>query len=278
MSVLAFAAPPASRGAEIGRDLTLDLRLDLTLGMMTLGPDGLSEQWLLRLCGDQHWAMIARAMGQDSAVFADAEGRAIYAAFCATDLRLNRPATPLLGRAAGLHSALFGLGASQIGSRHVLTQAGEVLGQVLMISTFVGHDESGSNHRILRRQPRPMAALPPAPAELAELGQTARLQARALRDPVPSRVPLLQVTPCPALEFNAVGLLYFPAFSRLAEQAEWALHGVSAALRRREVIYLGNLNPGETLDLHPAGAGLDIARQDGKIIARLRSQRHPRPA
>lgn len=73
------------------------LREQIPVGMRMLSPSGLSEQWLLRTCGDIHWEMIAQALGQQDTVFHDAEGRAVYAAFCATDLQLERPRKMLLG-------------------------------------------------------------------------------------------------------------------------------------------------------------------------------------
>ncbi|MGO4853300.1 Pnap_2097 family protein [Phaeovulum sp. W22_SRMD_FR3] len=248
--------------------------------MMQLGPDGLSEQWLLRDAGDRHWALIAEAMGQERAVFRDAEGRALYAAFCATSLVLARPDGPLLGHSAQITSALYEVSATQLGSVHLLQQAGGVLAELRMISTFVGHDASGSNHRILRRPPGRGLALPPAPAPLRALADQARQQARRARDAAGAPPGGVTVTPCPSLDFNAVGLLYFPTFSRLAEQAEWAASGVLAPLARRDVVYLGNLDRGETVRLRMGGATpearcCDVLRGGTRIIARVETRRHP---
>jgi probable biosynthetic protein (TIGR04099 family) len=250
------------------------------LGMMQLGPDGLSEQWLLRDGGDRHWALIAEAMGQDRAVFCDAEGRALYAAFCATSLVMARPDGPLLGQSAVIASALYEVSATQLGSVHHLHQAGVVIAELRMISTFVGRDESGSNHRILRRPPSRGLNLPPAPASLRALADQARQQARGPRDHDVAAPDALTLTPCPSLDFNAVGLLYFPTFSRLAEQAEWAASRPLAPLARRDVVYLGNLDRGENVSLRPGrpdpGAQtFDVLRGDARIIARVTTRRHP---
>lgn len=53
------------------------------LGTADCGWRGLSEGWLLRQLGDVHRTQIAPAMGQSLAVFRDASGAPVCAAFCA---------------------------------------------------------------------------------------------------------------------------------------------------------------------------------------------------
>jgi probable biosynthetic protein (TIGR04099 family) len=242
--------------------------------MVQLAPKGLSEPWLLSDCGDRHWSLIATAMGQERAVFCDAEGRAIYAAFCATSLTLQPASAAWLGEVALVQSELFHVSASQLGSLHQVSINGAVVAELLMISTFVGHDTSGSNHRILRRQPQRQTPLPEAPAALMELAERARTKARQANEDRNPQGDRHMITPCPALDFNAVGLLYFPSFSRFAEQAQWACTRLDAPLARREVVYLGNLNRGESLSLVVAGARIDILRADGKRICQVHTARH----
>lgn len=263
MNVLAFSRPAPQ----------VALSAQLRLGMMQLAPQGLSEQWLLRDCGDRHWSLIAAAMGQERAVFSDAEGRAIYAAFCATALRLQAPQADWLGEEAQIQSELYRVSVSQLGSLHQISVHGAVVAELLMISTFVGHDASGSNHRILRRQPQRQIPLPEAPAALRALAERARLQARKPRHLELAPKAHQVVTPCPALDFNAVGLLYFPSFSRMAEQADWAAHRRMSPLASREVFYLGNLDRGESLAVQLAGASATISRLDGRVICRVQTLR-----
>lgn len=241
----------------------------MVLGMRHLSPFGLAEPWLLRDCGDRHWALIARAMGQERAVFADALGRPVYAAFCATRLDLAPVRRTLLGETVEIGSNLCALTPVRLGSVHRLTAGGRELARLEMISTFVSHDGSGSNRRILRSAPLGRLELPQAGADLLELENNARSLARAAR----ARSPVAAIhaeVPAPALDFNAVGLLYFPTFSRLAETAQPG----RTALARREVVHLGNVDPGEAVSLHPAPCGLDVRRGDGEIIAHIRTRRH----
>lgn len=56
------------------------------VGMPHLSFVGLSENWLLKHCGDLHWSMLAERMGFGSSDFRDAQGRRLYAAFVAIQL------------------------------------------------------------------------------------------------------------------------------------------------------------------------------------------------
>lgn len=245
-----------------------EARESLVVAMAHLSPFGLSEQWLLRDAGDRHWALIAQALGQTQAVFADADGRPVYAAFCATRLDLEQ-GPPDLGHRIEITSTLYAVSATRIGSCHVVSGGGRVLARLNMISTFVSHDASGSNRRIVRNAPQSAADLPPAPDALVDLGDRARAVARGLRAQRLHMPALAQISPVPALDFNAVGLLYFPTFSRLAETAAPA----AGALRTREVVYLGNIDPGESVSVHHACGGLEMCRGDGVTIAFVRTER-----
>ena len=57
----------------------------ITLGMAELQPDGISEQWFLKLGGDIHWSLIAQAMGQKQAVFEDIYRRGLCCVLCDVD-------------------------------------------------------------------------------------------------------------------------------------------------------------------------------------------------
>lgn len=244
------------------------------LGMTQLSPDGLSEQWLLRDCGDRHWSLIADAMGQDRAVFRAADGRPIYAAFCVTALDLAAVTRQLLGQDLSIASALYHVTASRLGSLHTFMCDKHEIGRLAMISTFISHDATGSNRRIVRNQPARAAILPEAPEALHALSEHARGMAKQRHEPQAPEPPLLQTVPCPQIDFNAVGLLYFPAFSKLAQTAQWQASPRQASLAHRTVVYLGNIDPGDVVTVHRRGDDLDILRTDGRSIARVQTRRH----
>ncbi|WP_138472989.1 Pnap_2097 family protein [Poseidonocella sp. HB161398] len=239
-------------------------RARLRLGMAQLSPWGLSEQWLLRDCGDRHWALIAGAAGQAGTDFRDAEGRPVYAAFCTTSLQLAPIAAPPLGEEAAIASRLFSLGPNRLGSLHLVSGPQGPLGRVAMVSCFLCHDGTGSNRRLLRSALPGLRPPPAAPPELAALAARARIGARAARD-MAAGSPLLRYQPVPALDFNAAGLLYFPAYSKIAEIARPA----AGPLERREITYLGNLDPGEAVLAEAQGGGLLLRAEEGRVLAEI---------
>ncbi|MBU2868365.1 Pnap_2097 family protein [Pacificibacter marinus] len=239
-----------------------------TLGMQQLCPHGLSEQWLLGACGDIHWTLLAKSLEQDGLRFKAADGRPLYAAFCATRLELA-PSRSLLGENMSIHSDIAATSGPKTGSRHVFRHQGRVVGSLLMLSTFVAHDETGSNRRIVRALPSGSYTLPAAGPDLMALDRRARHTSRGLRGQYMPLDDADRIDPCYSLDFNAVGLLYFPSFSRFAE----SVVRCPKPLRMREVVYLGNLDAGEALYVQRSGAETHIAGADGRIIAQVNEER-----
>ncbi len=262
MSVVALAARPHR----------VEDTVALPLGMAQLSLGGLSEQWVLRFCGDRHWALIAKALGQRSAVFRAADGRPVYAAFCTTSLRFHTLSQPLLGQDARIVSGLFAVSDTRTGSRHQVVVAGKVVAELSMISTFVSHDASGSNTRIFRNTVLGDMQLPPAEAGLTQLDGQARDTAREFRRYAPDPAQAVHSErPTPSLDFNALGLLYFPTFSRIAETAAYSGAPRSGPVLRRDVVYLGNINQGDTVYVFDHGPISVMARGDGAPIAAVRT-------
>lgn len=289
------AAPPAE-GAEGA--VAVPERAELhRLGMAEMGWRGLSEQWLMRRAGDLHWQLIAQAMGQGRAVFACPEGRPVYAAFCATSLRIAAPALPALGADLQIRARLWRASAARLVSEHRLAVGGVAVGRLTMVSAFVAHGADGRNRSILRRQPAGLPELPPAPpgpaavvALAADLARGRRARHLGLPAAAPEGTmqdgPMALHTPCPATDFNAAGLLYFPSFLAMADRSEWQALGALArdwAVVARDTIYLGNLDPGERVaaQLVPGACGaaacrveggahlVHLTREDGSPLARV---------
>lgn len=249
------------------------------LGMAELGLSDLSQGWLLRRAGDVHWRLIADAIGIDAPDFRDARGRRVYAAFCAVSLSLAGRARP--GEALEIRSTLGALSRSRLLSRHVLVVGGRAAGRVEMISAFLAHGRPGANRSLLRTAP---LGLPPLAPIASSFGAAAQALAKTERPHLgvsfgeePSRLGLIR--PAPA-DFNAVGLLYFPSYPELADRARWSLDAAPppAGPVRRDIVYLGNIDLGETILVHcgalretPGGAGhwTRLERADGAPLARM---------
>ncbi len=262
MAVVAFAA----------RQGPVRATARLPLGMAQLCPTGLSEQWVLRFCGDQHWALIAKALGRREAVFQAADGRPVYAAFCATSLWLKLPSMPLLGQDVRAESTLFAVTETRSGSRHQLLVGEEVIAELRMISSFVSHDDSGSNRRIVRTSVMGEMHLPQAEDGLMRLDRQARDTVRGLRQAGPTGAQEIHSErPVPSLDFNAVGLLYFPTFSRIAETAAFVKTGLATPTLQRDVIYLGNIDRGDIVQVLDEGPRFVMTRGDGTPIAAVRT-------
>ncbi|WP_068297699.1 Pnap_2097 family protein [Pararhodobacter sp. CCB-MM2] len=246
---------------------------DLRLGMRHLAPVGLSEPRWLRDGGDRHWELIAEALGQEGTAFRDPEGHAVYAAFCATDLQLAPVIRPLLAARVTIRSRLHAVSPNALGSEQQILGPDGPLGCLRMISCFLRHDETGSNRRLLRGNLPGMAPLPPATAALDRLQATARCIARLMRRDSPTGPAILRYKPVPTMDFNAAGLLYFPTFSKIAEMA---CPG-STPLLRRQIVYLGNLDPGEDISVEAmqddGTATTLLLRAKGRVLAQVTTQR-----
>lgn len=143
-----------------------------------------------------------------------------------------------------------------------------------MISTFVCHEESKINSRIVRNKDMPKVCLEQSPEELATLAKNAKSLAKDSLGHKEKSEPTLEIMPCPSLDFNAVGLLYFPTFSKLVELAEWEYKRTLGPLKRRDVVYLGNLDMAASLEIIVSGNSASIKRKDGTIIAQIFTDRY----
>lgn len=83
------------------------------------------------------------------------------------------------------------------------------------------------------------------------------------------------ILPCPTTDFNAVGLLYFPSFSALAERALFEAGETEVrSLMARHVVYMGNVEPGERFSVAfrklSGGADMVLLGADGRALALMR--------
>jgi probable biosynthetic protein (TIGR04099 family) len=303
MSVLSLPVADAGPAAQRVRAYTA--------GMPQLAYSGLSENWLLKECGDLHWQALAAAFGQAHPAFHDQSGRSAYAAF--TALRVTGGELDLLAENDGyaIHSQLAAAGRAQFFSRHQLRDAGGLLARVDMLSAFVFRSEHRDNRSVGRAVlvEEPGANLAsPLSAEAEALAGWARTQRQVVRmagaarlgagmmmpaqppgDPDESLPPDFLFSPCPNNDFNGANFLYFATFLALADRAEWQWLRPRPLLTvvSREVVFHGNINVGDDVRLRclalrrePQG-GLRhriavLRASDGAVIAEIST--HKRPA
>lgn len=246
---------------------------DIRLGMIELEPNGISEQWFLRYGGDAHWQLIADAYGQKRAVFQDIYGRDVYAAFCATYVDFAFVEN-LLAESITVRSEIYQISTHQIGSIHQIFLEGRCIANLYMVSSFVSHETSKTNQRIVRNKHMPTIILEKAPSQLVDIAHNARTVARSVSTHAEVGEFIGQAKPCLSLDFNAVGLLYFPTFSKMAETVISEYEGQQNRLKNRSVVYLGNMDIWQKMAFFKSSNQTSIKRCDGKFIANIITERY----
>lgn len=228
----------------------------ILLGMPHLSCNGLSEIWLLKELGHRHWLLLAESAGRPAPDFRDETGQPVYAAFCALSIEDADFGAARENDRLGITSSLARLSRTQMSSRHHLTIEDRPIGVVIMISTFVRRGPDGGNHTVARVA---IEGLPPVggrtPAgDLADLaagfraGRVDRHMGFDLRRQ--AALGTWTFDPCPSLDFNGAGFLYFASFVAMVDRAEWRFEPVLAravATTRRDVFFYGNVDRGETV-------------------------------
>ncbi len=227
------------------------------IGMPQLAPGGLSETWLLKACGHQHWRLLAHRLDLPAPDFRAADGARLYAAFTAVrlrDARLDRiPEHAVLA----VDSVIEPVSRTQSRSRHVLSVAGRTLGVLEMLSVFVRRAETGVNRSIERALPQGRAmASAGADDDLAALARDMRKgrwsEAHGLRRQDGRVLATHLIEPCPHTDFNGADFLYFASFQAFLDRAEWAWFGrptAAASSRQRDIAFHGNVELGEAVRL-----------------------------
>ncbi len=236
--------------------------------MPNLSLTGLSENWLLKECGNQHWLALAQCTGQDVPDFRGRGGAPIYAAFLGVvvrDAHLNRVCEH---DRFVIETHFVAVGKARYFSRHrvMVTEAVGCVCDIDMMSTLVTRTEQGNNQSVVRTalvHHRMHHSEQPDTAYLLEAARQMTASARHHRSDVvcsqPERPESLEtgaryrVWPCPHSDFNGADFLYFANFQQAADRAEWPMFGLSQhqlwLTTERRVSYYGNINLGDALDL-----------------------------
>lgn len=154
----------------------------------------------------------------------------------------------------------------------------DIVGRMILVSTFVGRSEHGTNRSVVRRSPRALAMPPEAPLAVRRVAEMASAAARDIRNDHLKLSGISQtqkVLPCPATDFNAAGLLYFPSYSALADRALFqAGEKNTSMITCRHVVYLGNIEPGECMNIKfqnfPKGLVIVQRGADSRPLAVMR--------
>lgn len=229
---------------------------DYLAAMPNLSLTGLSENWLLKECGHQHWLALAHLFDLPLPDFREADGRSAYAAFVAirvTQAQLQRISEH---QPFSLHTTLEAAGRARFVSQHQLCVGEERLASVELISTLVTRQEQGNNQSACRSGlfvPSVELINPMAGRGLSELAKSFRSQQwQSLWGIEHNRqTDSGEVTfrPSPMGHFNGADFLYCAHFQSLADEAEWQLSSGQQLWQTadRLLCYYGNINLGELL-------------------------------
>ncbi|WP_321946343.1 Pnap_2097 family protein [Paraburkholderia sp. J10-1] len=234
-------------------------RTHYVAGMPELAFAGLSEQWLLRTCGQLHWNALAAQAQLNTPDFYDDEGRKSYAAFTAIRVCEARLEDVSENQRFAIEADVKRIaGARHFGQFRVFTTE-SAIAKVEMMSTFVRREQAGDNRSVCKAMfaGAPAPATPAAAHEL--IAQVKRLRSgdwtrHGRLDRAAHAVEHgVDYLPCPSLDFNGAHLLYFASFQSMVERAEWhwrsAPHSAPPTLVERDMAFYGNANVGDRLTL-----------------------------
>jgi len=239
-------------------------------GMPELSYTGLSENWLLKTCGDQHWQQLAASAGLQVPDFRDANGNQVYAAF--TTIRVRDASLHAVGEndVFNIDSHLAPAGSARYLSEHAVVAHGGRHATVAMLSTFIRRTLEGDNQSVVRAMPtateRHASAVPTKEiqclASLARRFRSGEWGTHLGLDQIEHACNhTVEYLPCPYTDFNGANLLYFASFQAMVDRAEWQWREDAAppVVHDRDLFFHGNVNLGEPVEISFRAVKLDDA-------------------
>ncbi|TWC59911.1 putative biosynthetic protein (TIGR04099 family) [Pseudomonas sp. SJZ080] len=227
--------------------------------MPNLAYTGLSENWLLKECGHQHWLALAQLHNRPLPDFVDEQGRIAYAAFTAVKLWNLKLETIIENRSFQINTRIGRGGHARHYSEHEVRLGDRIVGHVGLLSTFVSRHVPGDNRSVskacLSGTPAPVSEPPTVLNELHADNRRIRSGDWHSHHGIDRHsiegARVFDFTPCPDIDFNGADLLYFANFQAVVERAEWALLGLRRPghIRQRELHFYGNLNISDSLQI-----------------------------
>ncbi|GGN30089.1 MULTISPECIES: Pnap_2097 family protein [Marinomonas] len=238
---------------------------DYFIGMPQLALGGLSENWLLKECGHQHWLALAKRLDLPAPNFVDQQDRHMYAAFLVVKISNAALHQVTENSRLWIETQLTRVSPSRSYSRHDLYLEGvgadrQCIAQVALLSSFVSRSELGNNQSVARSE---MAKGDWSANKAASQMMALHKAGRTLPDTAlsVSEEPFVY-QPCPYADFNGADFLYFAQFQAVMDRAERFLQSDLQALNHtsernrlalwqtveRTICYYGNINLDDGLE------------------------------
>lgn len=208
------------------------------IGMPQLSAVGLSEQWLLKECGHEHWMALAHAFGQIKPEFKDSHGRKVYAAFMCVNLENGKLDQVNENDEIDMITSLIRTSSTRSMSTHLVMRNDQVIARVHMISTFVYRATAGNNQSVVKADMKGLAVTNDPHAQIL------MSEHKAQRGQSRPSLGEYRYLPCPYTEFNGADFLYFATFQSIADRAEryFMPHNGLWSTISRSIYYYGNVN------------------------------------
>lgn len=229
--------------------------------MPNLALCGLSENWLLKECGNQHWLALAEQFGLQLPEFKTLEDIPVYAAF--TSVNLQKLELHLIDENSSftIETRLAPVGRARFYSLHKLYSNGKDCGTIEMLSAQITRQEQGNNQSVVRVElPKSKATCLEDTTQIQAFAQQLTDNAKSIRSGTWERwhdlhnfkvntLPNYLYSPCPNNDFNGADFFYFANFQAAADRAEWNWNNNRELWQvlDRQINYYGNINIGDAL-------------------------------
>lgn len=260
---------------------------ETTIHMPQTDAAGLSENWLFRHCGEQHWNHIGLALATSVEEIRDDDGNQLYPTFVAVRGRYDRPLSSVRLE-QHFHTAVRLKHFGRAFFDSTISFANNTSRFVLeMLTAFVARDREGRNklHQSLPCSSLGYSSEPlPSPPPLLKRSQAIRHRdvrhyeffGRSFSLFEPGLALCMLYEPSPYIDYNRAGLLYFASYPTIVDTLErqlickhrladtsydWALQTSAVG---RDVFYYRNLDLGQTLR-----ATLKSFERSGELILTL---------
>ncbi len=231
---------------------------DFLIGMPQLALGGLSENWLLKECGNQHWLALAKHLGLTAPYFIDSKGQPMYAAFLVAKIKEARLNHVVEHARLSIETTLKRVSPSRSYSCHKIYANGgegrennkQVIATLELLSSFVSRSQQGNNQTVARAEIAKgnWAACERASTMMHEHKYGRSFYKRNICQKKYKK-EFFTYHPCPYSDFNGADFLYFAQFQSIVDRAERHLQADAQLWTSydRSIYYYGNINLDDSL-------------------------------